>query len=345
MIKIGIVGCGRISKKHLEAITQVKEFQLTAVCDIEHAKADEVAQKYKVQPYYDYEEFLNKADLDIVDVCTPSGLHPEMGMQAAKKGYHVILEKPMGVQYKKAEDLVNYCEQKNLKLFVVKQNRFNAPILKLKEAIKADRFGKLITSNTTVRWKRTQDYYDMADWRGTWEYDGGVLMNQASHHVDLLQWLVGDVKNVFAKVKTYLHNVETDDTAIALLEFKNGALGTIEATTCTSPVDLEGSVTILGEKGTVKVGGFAVNRFDIWKFEDSLPNEEEEVKQLNQNPPNVYGFGHIKYFQNVKDVILNNAQPMTDGKSGLKILKLLLAIYESAKTQKEIFLDTFVPKK
>ena len=325
MIKIGIVGCGRISKKHLEAIDQVKEFQLTATCDVDHAKADEVAQKYKVQPYYDYDEFLNKADLDIVDVCTPSGLHPEMGTMAAKKGYHVILEKPMGVRYKKAEDLVNYCEQKKLKLFVVKQNRFNAPILKLKEAIGAGRFGKLITSNTTVRWKRTQEYYDMADWRGTWEYDGGVLMNQASHHVDLLQWLVGDVKSVFAKVNTYLHNVETDDTAIAVLEFKNGALGTIEATTCTSPVDLEGSVTILGEKGTVKVGGFAVNRFDIWKFEDSLPNEEEEVKQLNQNPPNVYGFGHIQYFQNVKDVILNNAKPMTDGRSGLKNFKLAIS--------------------
>ncbi len=343
MIKIGLVGCGRISKKHLESINAIPELELKAVCDIVPEKARIAAKGTKAEIFTDYASFLEKADVDLVDICTPSGIHPEMGIQAAKKGKDVLLEKPIGIDYKKCLELVEYCEKNNRNLFVVMQNRFNSPVLKLKDAIASGRFGKIITSNTTVRWRRTQEYYDQASWRGTCALDGGVLMNQASHHVDLLHWLVGDVKKVFAKAGTFLHQIEADDTAIVLVEFENGSYGTIEATTCTSPVDLEGSVTVLGEKGTVKIGGFAVNKFDIWKFEDTLQNEEEEVKQFNQSPPNVYGFGHIQYFRNVVDTLQGKAKPMTNGREGLWTLKLILAIYESVKLGKEIELSTFVP--
>jgi UDP-N-acetyl-2-amino-2-deoxyglucuronate dehydrogenase len=340
MIKIGLVGCGRISLRHFECIEANPEFKLMAVCDIDKNKAESAAKKYGIPYYTDYETFLEKAGVELVDICTPSGLHPPMGIQAAEKGFHIILEKPMGLDYRLCEQLVETCDKKNLKLFVVKQNRFNSPVQKLKSAIVSGRFGKIFLANTTVRWRRTQEYYDSDPWRGTWEFDGGVLMNQASHHVDLLQWLVGDVKNVTCKARTYFHKIKTDDTSLVMLEFKNGALGSIEATTCTSPYDLEGSVTILGEHGTVRIGGFAVNKMEMWKFEDNRPNEEEEVKQFNQNPPNVYGFGHKQYFNNVAQVMLGKDKPMTDGKEGLKTLKLILGIYKSAAKGCEINLDT-----
>lgn len=340
MIKIGLVGCGRISPRHFESITGNPEFKLTAVCDIMKDKAETAGRKYGVPYFTDYREFLDKADVEIVDICTPSGLHPSMGLEAAEKGFNVILEKPMGLDYALCEKLVEICDKKKLRLFVVKQNRFNSPIQKLKIALNEGRFGKIFLANTTVRWRRTQEYYDSDPWRGTWEFDGGVLMNQASHHVDLLLWLVGDVKSVYSKARTFNHKIKTDDTSVVMLEFKNGALGTIEATTCTSPFDLEGSVTILGEHGTVRVGGFAVNKMEIWKFEDNAPNEEEEVKQFNQNPPNVYGFGHMQYFHNVAQAMLGKALPMTDGKEGLKTLKLLLGIYKSASKGCEVDLET-----
>jgi UDP-N-acetyl-2-amino-2-deoxyglucuronate dehydrogenase len=343
MIKIGLVGCGRISKKHLEAISTIPEFKLTAVCDSDPKALQETLQTRQVQGFADYSEFLEKGDMDIVDICTPSGLHPFMGLEAAKKGYHVILEKPMGLNYNACLELVDYCEKHNRKLFVVKQNRYNPPVQILKNAIETGRLGKLITCNTTVRWRRTQEYYDQAKWRGTWELDGGVLMNQASHHVDLLRWLGGAVKSVYAKAKTVLHNIKVDDTATVMLEFENGCLGTIEATTCTSPVDFEGSVTFLGEKGLVRIGGFAVNKLEAWKFEDGKPNEEEEVKQHNYSPPNVYGFGHKRYLKNVADTLFGKEEPMTDGRDGLKTLKLLLAIYESVNQKKEIILSEFNP--
>jgi len=342
MIRIGVAGCGRISLKHFEAIQALPEFQLAAVCDTDRKKADEAAAKNKVKAFYDYDDFLRNAGIDLVDICTPSGLHVPMGLKAAEKGINVILEKPMGLDYPEAVRLVELAEQKNLRCFVVKQNRFNSPVQKLKEAIVAGRFGRIYIANTTVRWRRSQEYYDLADWRGTRKFDGGVLMNQASHHVDLLNWLIGDVKSVFAKARTFGHKIESDDTALVLAEFKNGALGSVEATTCTSPVDLEGSVTVMGEKGTVKIGGFSVNKFEIWKFMDNSPNEEEEVKQLNQSPPNIYGFGHTLYFRNVLDCMLRGVKAMTDGREGLRTLKLLLAIYESASAGKEIVLDSYL---
>jgi predicted dehydrogenase len=343
MIRIGLAGCGRISYKHFEAICALPEFALTAVCDIDRKKADETSAKYKVPAFYDFDDFIANAKIDMVDICTPSGLHTGMGLKAAAKGLQIVLEKPMGLDLKEAVDLVELCEKKKLRLFVVKQNRFNSPVRKLKAAIDEGRFGRIYMGNTTVRWRRTQEYYDQAAWRGTWKFDGGVLMNQASHHVDLLQWLIGDVKSVFAKVRTYGHKIETDDTALVLAEFKNGAIGSVEATTCTSPVDLEGSVTVMGDKGTVKIGGFSVNKIEIWKFQDNKPNEEEEVRQLNQNPPNIYGFGHTLYFRNVLDTLLRDAKPMTDGREGLRTLKLLLAIYNSAASSKQVDLDGFRP--
>lgn len=345
MIDIGLVGCGRVSPVHLESISNLKDFRLVAVCDSSAEKAKEVAEKYQVKAYTDYSEFLSDKNIKIVDICTPSGLHPSMGMMAAKAGKDVILEKPMGVlSYKEAVELVDYCKTTNKKLFVIKQNRCNPVIQKLRETVQKGRFGKIISANAVLRWKRTQDYYLLDPWRGTKKLDGGVLMNQASHHVDLLRWVMGDVNTVFAKRRTFLRQIESEDTAMALLEFRNGALGTIEATTCASPSDIEASLTVLGEKGSVKIGGTSVNKIDFWKFEDSLPGEEEAMRKLDEHPDTVYGNGHIVFFKNIADVLLNNAPPLNDGEDGLKTFKLLLAVYASADQGKEIDMNLFDPE-
>jgi UDP-N-acetyl-2-amino-2-deoxyglucuronate dehydrogenase len=345
MIDIGLVGCGRVSSIHLDAISRLQDFRLVAVCDLSREKVQETADKYQVKAYTDYSEFLSDTTIRIVDICTPSGMHPSMGMMAAKAGKDVILEKPMGVtSFTEAVKLVEFCKTAKRNLFVIKQNRCNPLIQKLYEMIRKGRFGKIISASAILRWKRTQDYYQQDAWRGTKQLDGGVLMNQASHHVDLLRWIVGDVRTVFAKRRTFLRRIESEDTAIALLEFKNGALGTIEATTCASPSDIEASLTVLGEKGSVKIGGTSVNKIDFWKFEDSLPGEEEEMRKLDEHPDTVYGNGHIVFFKNIADVLLNNAPPINDGEDGLKTFKLLLAVYASADQGKEIDMNQFNPE-
>ncbi len=236
------------------------------------------------------------------------------------------------------------CRGNNVQLFVVKQNRFNVPVAKLREALEANRFGKLVLGTVRVRWCRDQNYYDQADWRGTWSMDGGVLTNQASHHIDLLEWMMGDVESVFAKSTTALVNIEAEDTAIVTLKFRNGALGIIEATTAARPKDLEGSISILGEKGTVEIGGFAVNKMLHWNFNDKRNGDSEVIENFSVNPPNVYGFGHQAYYEHVVDSIENNHAQLVDGLVGRKSLELITAIYESIETGKEVFLR-FKPTK
>jgi predicted dehydrogenase len=238
-----------------------------------------------------------------------------------------------------AEAMIQACAENGVKLFIVKQNRFNVPVQKLRQALEAGRFGKLILGTIRVRWCRPQSYYDQDSWRGTWKYDGGVLTNQASHHVDLLEWMMGDVESVFAKGMTALVNIEVEDTAVVLLKFKNGALGVIEATTATRPKDLEGSISILGEKGTVEIGGFAVNEMKVWNFVQAQPEDAEVMQKYSVNPPNVYGFGHQAYYENVVDCLSNNNVQLVDGLEGKKSLKLISAIYESIETGKEVFLN------
>jgi UDP-N-acetyl-2-amino-2-deoxyglucuronate dehydrogenase len=246
-----------------------------------------------------------------------------------------VTEKPMAISLAAADDLVQACDAAGVHLFVVKQNRLNPAIQLLRRAVDKGRFGRIYSANTTVRWTRPQEYYDAEPWRGTWEFDGGAFMNQASHYVDLMQWLVGPVESVMAKTATQARRLEAEDSGVALLKFRSGALGVIEVTVLTYPRNLEGSITILGEKGSVKVGGTAVNRVDTWLFAE-YDDDDKLVEAANTNPPNVYGFGHEGYYRNVLKVLRGDARPDTDGRAGRKSLELILGIYESAKTGREV---------
>src|SRR6185437_5243998 len=257
---------------------------------------------------------------------------------------HVVVEKPMALTLSDADTMIQACDAASVRLFVVKQNRYNLPVKKLRQALEAGRFGKLVLGTVRVRWCRTQKYYDQDSWRGTWAYDGGVFANQASHHVDLLQWMLGDVESVFAKASTALVNIETEDTGVVILKFKNGALGIIEATTATRPKDLEGSISILGEKGVVEIAGFAVNEMKVWNSENAGPEDADVLATANSYPKDVYGFGHVEYLQQVVESIQEDRAALVGGLEGRKSLELISAIYESIETGREVFLR-FVPQK
>jgi UDP-N-acetyl-2-amino-2-deoxyglucuronate dehydrogenase len=346
MVKFALVGCGRIAKRHSELLgyNKIKGASLTAVCDIVEEKAKAIGEKFNIPYYTDMDEMMQEENIDVVSVLTESGNHAKHVINLAKYGKHIIVEKPMALTLNDADAMIKACDENRCKLFVVKQNRFNVPVVKLREVLEAGRFGKLVLGTVRVRWCRTQEYYDQAPWRGTWAMDGGVLTNQASHHIDLLEWMMGDVESVFAKSMTALVNIEAEDTAVVTLKFRNGALGIIEATTAIRPKDLEGSISILGEKGSVEIGGFAVNKMLHWKFQEKQEGDDEVMEKYSVNPPNVYGFGHQVYYEHVVDCILNDKKQLVDGLEGRKSLELIMAIYESIETGKEVFLR-FRPKK
>ena len=334
-IRIALVGCGRISRNHFDAIGKIDGLRLVAVSDTVESRAREAGEQQGVPWFTDYETMLAEAPSDVVVVATPSGLHPQHGILAARAGRHVISEKPMAISLAAADALVQACDDHHVQLFVVKQNRLNPPIQLLKRAIDRGRFGRIFMANCTVRWTRPQDYYDQAPWRGTWEFDGGAFMNQASHYVDLIQWLVGPVESVIAKTATLARRIEAEDCGVAVLKFRSGALGTIEVSMLTFPRNLEGSVTILGERGTVKIGGTAVNKVEQWTFAE-YDDDDKHVDLANTNPASVYGHGHEAYYRNVVAVLRGDARPDTDGRAGRKSLELILGIYESAKTGREV---------
>jgi len=345
MLNFALVGCGRIAKRHSELLgfNEINGAKLVSVCDNVIDKANKIAEQFKVSAYQDMDEMMKSESIDVVVVLTPSGLHAEHVINLSKYGKHIMVEKPMALTVKDTENMIYACDVNNIKLFIIKQNRFNVPVVKLREALDAGRFGKLTLGTVRVRWARHQAYYDQDSWRGTWAMDGGVLTNQASHHVDMLEWMMGDVESVFAKMTTALADVETEDTAIVTLKFKNGALGIIEATTATRPTNLEGSISILGEHGTVVVGGVAVNEMQTWVFEDEQDGDSSVLKEFSVNPPNVYGFGHQAYYEHVVDCVESGSANLVDGLQGRKSIELISAIYESAETGKEIFLK-FEPK-
>lgn len=345
MYKFALVGCGRIAKRHAELLSGVvADAKLVAVCDVDADKARTFGERYGVDWYQDIDEMMSRVQPDVVSVLTPSGLHREHVIRLAPYGKHIVVEKPMALTLDDADAMIAACDVYNCRLFVVKQNRFNVPVVKLREAMEQKRFGKLVMGTVRVRWCRTQAYYDMDAWRGTWALDGGVLTNQASHHVDLLEWMMGDVESVFAKSTTALVNIESEDTAIAVLKFRNGALGCIEATTATRPKDLEGSISILGEKGTVEIGGFAVNQMKTWSFAEQEPDDADVMQKYSVNPPNVYGFGHQAYYEHVLDCLQSGRQQLVDGLEGRRSIELISAIYESIETGREVPLR-FIPKR
>ena len=332
VLNIALVGLGRIAKKHIEAINEIDGLKLVATSDIDHLKRVD-----GILCYNDFHTMLKNEDVDIVSILTPSGMHYAQAIEIIKYKKHLIIEKPMALRYDEALHILDMAQKYGVRVFTVKQNRFNLPIKKLKEAIDSKKFGKIVLGAVRVRWCRTQKYYDMDDWRGTWRYDGGVLANQAIHHIDLLEWIIGEVESVYAISSTSLVNIEVEDTAVALIEFKNGAKGVIEATTATRPRDIEGSLSVLGENGSVEIGGFAVNKIAHWEFKD----ENIDKEKFSQNPPNVYGFGHKEFYADVVNSILNDTPALTEGAEGARSIRLMNALYESIASGKKIYLDNF----
>jgi len=346
MYKFALVGCGRIAKRHSDLLGngEIKGAELVAVCDLDESKARFFGERFNVPYYKDLHEMMNKEPIDCVSILTESGSHTKNVIELTPYGKHILVEKPMALTLDDADAMIKACDKHACKLFVIKQNRFNVPVLKLREALTTNRFGKLVMGTVRVRWCRTQDYYDQAEWRGKWATDGGVLANQASHHVDLLEWMMGNVESVFAKSSTALVDIEAEDTAVVVLKFVNGALGIIEATTAIRPKDLEGSISLLGEKGSVEIGGFAVNEMKVWNFTEELPEDAEVLGKYSVNPPNVYGFGHQAYYEHVVECLSGDKHHLVDGLEGRKSLELISAIYESVETGKEVFLR-FHPNK
>lgn len=338
MLNFALVGCGRISKRHSELLgnKQIAHARLVAACDIVPEKAKAVGEKFSVPWFTDMHEMMQRTDVDVIVVLTESGNHARHVIELARYGKHLVVEKPMALTLDDADAMIRACDEAGARLFVVKQNRFNVPVVKLREALEQKRFGKLVMGTIRVRWSRDQKYYDQDPWRGTWALDGGVLTNQASHHVDLLEWMMGDVDSVFAKSMTALVDIEAEDTAVAILKFRNGALGVIEATTAVRPKDLEGSISILGEKGTVEIGGFAVNQMKVWNFTERQAGDDEVMEKYSVNPPNVYGFGHQAYYEHVVDCIRSQKQHLVDGLEGRRSLELINALYESIETGREV---------
>lgn len=345
-ISFAIVGCGRIVKKHLDALKELGEARLVAVCDVVAEKAEKAGIEAGVPWYTSYDDMLVKhPETDVVSVLTPSGMHPAHVIDIVEKyKKHIVCEKPMALKLEDADRMIHTCDTNGVRLFIVKQNRYNLPVQILRKKLDEGGFGKIVLGTVRVRWCRTQEYYDSDSWRGKWALDGGVIANQASHHIDLLEWMLGQPVSVMAMNGTYLSKIEVDDTCAAIIRFSSGAIGIVEATTATRPKDLEGSLSILGEKGSCVIGGFSVNRMLEWNFAGESESEKENVlKNFNENPPNVYGFGHLRYLESVIDSIQNGTRGLVEGLEGRKSLELINAIYESVETGKEVKLR-FEPK-
>ena len=346
VLNVGLVGCGRIAKRHSDILGKclVQDARLASVCDIRADRARDIGERFQVPWYRDMHEMMRSQRIDVCVVLTESGLHAEHVIGLAPYGKHIMVEKPMALTLADADRMIAACDRAGIKLFVVKQNRFNVPVVRLRRALESGRFGRLVLGTVRVRWCRTQAYYDQDAWRGTWAMDGGVLANQASHHVDLLEWMMGEAESVYAISCTRLVDVEVEDTAVVTLRFRNGALGVIEATTATRPKDLEGSISILGENGTVEIAGFAVNEMRTWNFSNPEPDDADVMEKYSVNPPNVYGFGHQAYYEHVVNAILRDGPTLIDGLEGRKSLELVTAIYESIETGLPVQLR-FSPKR
>lgn len=330
-LRIAVIGCGRISQSHFSAIqAHADEFELVGVCDNNPSALEVAKEKFAVPGFSRLEELLTATRPDLVALCTPSGLHPEQAVVAAQHGCNVITEKPMATRWADGLRMVKACDAAHVRLFVVKQNRRNTTLQLLKRAIDEKRFGRIYMVQLNVFWTRPQEYYDSARWRGTWELDGGALMNQASHYVDLLSWLVGPVESVQAMIGTLARNIQVEDTAVLNVRWRSGALGSMSVTMLTYPKNLEGSITILGEKGTVRIGGVAVNEIQEWSFAEPR-DYDAQVRDANYETTSVYGFGHPLYYRNVLDVMRGRCEAETDGREGLSSLEVLIAAYRSAR--------------
>ena len=330
-IRIALLGTGRIAGKHLHAIAEYgEELELVGVCDVCPAALKHESIPEGTPAYQDLETMVLETKPDIVSICTPSGMHPDHAIRCAALGVHVMTEKPMATRWQDGLDMVRACDDAGVQLFVVKQNRLNATLQLLKRAVSENRFGRIHMVNINVFWTRPQEYYDAAEWRGTWEHDGGAFMNQASHYIDLLDWLIGPVESIHAMMATRERNIEVEDTGVLNVRWRSGAMGSMNVTMLTYPKNLEGSITILGEHGTVRIGGVAVNEIQEWSFADEHP-DDASIRDASYETASVYGYGHAPYYHNVIESLRGRAEAMTDGREGLKSLELLIAAYLSAR--------------
>jgi len=336
-LKFAFMGCGAIAKKHQAALARIPEAELIAVCDQDLSAARNLGEASGVPFFDDPRLMVERTRPQVVSVLTPSGVHSQNVLDLLGTGVHFVVEKPMALRLDLADEIIRGCAEQGVKLFVVQQNRFNPPIQALKQALDQGRFGKLVLGTIRVRWCRSQEYYDAKPWRGTWALDGGVATNQASHHIDMLEWLMGQVESVMAMTETRLARIETEDTACALLRFTSGALGVIEATTATRPKDLEGSISILGEKGAVEVGGFFMNQLKTWQFQEAAP-EDETILETHGRNPDLFAWNHTEYLKDVVQAINNGTKGLVEGLEGRRSLELITAIYESAETGQEVHL-------
>ena len=345
-IRFALVGCGEIAKKHVHVIQNcLQNAEITGLCDVAIEKAQKFADQTHARAFSDVREMMDKIgnDIDIVNILTPSGIHRQSILDVVEYEKPIVVEKPIALRLDEADDIIRACDNHNVKVFVVHQNRYNVPVIKAREAFAQGRFGKMVMGTVRLRWKRDQAYYDSANWRGTWAYDGGVFTNQASHHIDMLTWFMGAVEHVKAIGTTRLVNIECEDTGAALLKFSSGAIGILEATTATRPKDLEGSISILGEKGSVVIGGFFMNELTTWEFTERQPIDDVIFEKYGKNPQG-WGYNLGEYLKDVIKAIQSNKAGLVDGLEGRKSLELISAIYESIESGNEITLR-FQPKK
>ena len=337
-LRFALVGCGRIARNHFGALAQhADRCELVAVCDVDAAALDRAVTDTGAVPFDNLDHMLERSDIDACIITTPSGLHPDQAVRVARAGRHVITEKPMATRWEDAKRMVGACDAAGVRMFVVKQNRRNATLQLLKRAVDNKRFGRIYMVNLNVFWTRPQSYYNSAPWRGTWEFDGGAFMNQASHYVDLLDWIIGPVESLQAYTATLARDIEVEDTGVISLRWRNGALGSMNVTMLAYPHNLEGSITVLGETGTARIGGVAVNEVQQWDF--AVPHADDaKVKQASYATASVYGFGHPLYYDNVIAVLRGEAEPETDGREGLKSLEVLIAAYRSARDGRRVAL-------
>lgn len=337
-MKYALIGCGRIAVNHMKAAIN-NELEIVAVCDVLEEKMEELLAKYglekdeSIKRYTDYKKMVDELKPDLISIATESGIHAEIALHCIDKGVNLIIEKPMAMSIEDANKIINLAEEKNVKVSACHQNRFNVAIQKLRKAVESGRFGKLSHGSIHVRWNRNAGYYEQAPWRGTWEQDGGALMNQCIHGIDLLRWMMGDeIEEIYGATRQQFHDyLEAEDVGMAVIKFKNGAIGTIEGTTNVFPKNLEETLYIFGENGTVKIGGTSTNNIDVWDFAVET-EEDQQNKGLEEETSNVYGNGHTSLFADVMDAIENDRKPYVDAVAGRNALEVVLSIYKSQKT-------------
>lgn len=334
-MKYALIGCGRISSNHIMAAKN-NQLEIVALCDLDPGKITASIEKFDLSPevkqYTDYREMLSQTQPELVAIATESGKHAGIALDCIAAGVNLIIEKPIALSLQDADEIIRQADKMGVKVCACHQNRFNKSIQKIREAVEGRRFGRLFHGTAHIRWNRGPQYYAQSAWRGTWAQDGGVLMNQCIHNIDLLRWMLGDeIEEVMAYTDRLNHNyIEAEDLGLALVKFKNGAYGVIEGTSNVYPANLEETLYLFGEKGTIKAGGHSVNIIETWDFADGLDDSKRVIAQYHENPPNIYGFGHNPLYQDVIEAIVNDRPPYIDAAAGRRALELVLAIYKSA---------------